>query len=418
MKSRLRVIVAQMGARHNYALPRMLHNHGALERFYTDTYARGLLARAADLWPRRIDFAFFGKLRRRTIDGIPHPLIYSDPLVNVRGAFSSASSKNERYRIEDTAFGRRMIEWGVGNANVVYGVYGSGVPFWRYAKERGLKVAADIFTTPLYHRIVAREQEAFPDWEEPVAKNAAEREITDEVSRDNIETADLLLCPSQTVANDVTTFVHILSPRLNVVLPPIAVVPYGIKAARRPRQPPMPGRILFVGGASLGKGIHYLAEAATTLAGTAKPYEFRVAGQVSDLVRKHRKARALTFLGHLSRERLDEEFAKADIFVLPTLAEGSATVVHEALAARLPVITTLSAGSVVVNGREGLIVPERDAGALAAAIARLVEDRSMREAMAEAALATAAEFDEAPWGERLIRALSPLVGECGNAASS
>jgi hypothetical protein len=65
-----------------------------------------------------------------------------------------------------------------------------------------------------------------------------------------------------------------------------------------------------------------------------------------------------------------------------------------------------------------LIVPERDAGALAAAIARLVEDRPMRNAMAQATLAIAAEFDEGPWGERLIQALRPLVREHGNTLSS
>jgi glycosyltransferase involved in cell wall biosynthesis len=88
------------------------------------------------------------------------------------------------------------------------------------------------------------------------------------------------------------------------------------------------------------------------------------------------------------------------------------------LAAGLPVITTLSAGSVVVHGREGFIVPERDAGALAAAIAELVKDRAMRDAMAETALATSAEFDEGPWGKRLIQALRPLAGERSNVSSA
>ena len=98
----------------------------------------------------------------------------------------------------------------------------------------------------------------------------------------------------------------------------------------------------------------------------------------------------------------------ADIFVLPTLAEGSATIVHEALAVGLPVVTTRSAGSVVTHGLEGLIVAERDSDALAEAIEKIVDDRTMRNGMSEMAIATAADFDEGPWGERLVAALGRL----------
>ena len=48
------------------------------------------------------------------------------------------------------------------------------------------------------------------------------------------------------------------------------------------------------------------------------------------------------------------------MFVLPSLAEGSAEVTYEAIAAGVPVVTTRAAGSVVRDGIEGRIVPERD----------------------------------------------------------
>lgn len=406
-ESGLRVIIAQMGARHNYALPRMLHRRGALERFYTDTFTSEPIARLAAAWPAGLDSPIVGKLRRRTIEGVPHSVIYSSRWVNLRGALAFRTSMHERYRIEDEAFGRQMIEWGVGGANVVYGVYGSGLPFWRHARERGLKVAADIFITPLYHRIVAREREAFPDWEEPAPENAADRELTDQVSREHIEAADLLLCPCQSVADDLRTFARELTPPIEVV-PPMAVVHYGYKVSPRGQQSHSPGRVLFAGGTELRKGVHYLAEAALALRGARKLYDFRVAGQASARVRSHPRAKALTFLGHLSREQLDEEFRLADLFVAPSLAEGSATAVFEALAAGLPIVTTRSTGSVVTDGRDGLIVAERDSHALAAAIQRIVEDRALRASMSANALAAAASFDEGPWGERLIAALETL----------
>ena len=53
-----------------------------------------------------------------------------------------------------------MINWGLGDANVIYGMFASGTPFWRHARERGVKVAADVFITPLWHNIVMCERVA------------------------------------------------------------------------------------------------------------------------------------------------------------------------------------------------------------------------------------------------------------------
>ena len=86
------------------------------------------------------------------------------------------------------------------------------------------------------------------------------------------------------------------------------------------------------------------------------------------------------------------EFRQADVFVLPTLAEGSAEVINEALGAGIPVVTTPAAGSVVRDGIEGRIVPERDPAALAAAIDELLSDRPLRARMALAARGARAQL--------------------------
>ena len=109
----------------------------------------------------------------------------------------------------------------------------------------------------------------------------------------------------------------------------------------------------------------------------------------------------LIFLGRVPRTEIKKEFQKADVFVLPTLAEGSATVVYEAMATGLPVITTKSAGSVIENGVDGIIIPERDPHALANAIERLVKDRSLRDKISENSRKTAAQLNEAAYTNSL-----------------
>src|SRR5947207_337643 len=106
---------------------------------------------------------------------------------------------------------------------------------------------------------------------------------------------------------------------------------------------------------------------------------------------------------------MGEEFAGADIVVLPSLAEGSAAVIYEALAAGLPIVTTPEAGSVVRDGIEGRIVPSRDPEALANAIAEIVKDREKRERMSHAARERAREFTWERYGERLIATLKTFA---------
>jgi D-inositol-3-phosphate glycosyltransferase len=83
------------------------------------------------------------------------------------------------------------------------------------------------------------------------------------------------------------------------------------------------------------------------------------------------------------RDEVLTVYAAADIFVLPSLAETYGMVTIEAMAAGLPVIGTNSAGTpeILRDGWTGLLVPPRDPGAIAHAIARLEDDPAEAVAM-------------------------------------
>ena len=71
-----------------------------------------------------------------------------------------------------------------------------------------------------------------------------------------------------------------------------------------------------------------------------------------------------TYRTHVPHIEMPRLFRQADIFVFPSLHEGSALCTYEALACGLPVITTANSGSVVRHGIDGFIVPIRDVEAL------------------------------------------------------
>jgi glycosyltransferase involved in cell wall biosynthesis len=164
-----------------------------------------------------------------------------------------------------------------------------------------------------------------------------------------------------------------------------------------------PLRVLTVGGVGLRKGSPYVLAAARALAGLAT---FRMVGAIEALPQAVAKlSEAVELTGPIPRSDMRAHFAWADVFLLPSLCEGSATVVYEALAASLPVICTQNTGSVVRNGVEGEIVPIRDSEMIADALAGLARDPERRRDMAEQAARRAKSFDLAAYGRRLMDAL-------------
>ena len=95
------------------------------------------------------------------------------------------------------------------------------------------------------------------------------------------------------------------------------------------------------------------------------------------------------FPGLLAHQSVPLALAAADVAVVPSIrddagnVDGLPNVVLEALASGTPVVATPAGGiaSVITDGENGLLVPERDAAGLAAAIDRLLADRALGAAL-------------------------------------
>jgi glycosyltransferase involved in cell wall biosynthesis len=155
--------------------------------------------------------------------------------------------------------------------------------------------------------------------------------------------------------------------------------------------------ITTVGRLDTQKGLPYLLEAARLVTRGRPDLRFLVVGEGPrrrDLLR-HRDRLGLK--GHVSflgfRTDIPQILADSDIFVLPSLWEGMPIVLLEALAAGLPAVATDVPGvtEVLTDGETGLVVPPKDAGALARALRELLDDPALRRRFAQAGRRRVAE---------------------------
>ena len=169
----------------------------------------------------------------------------------------------------------------------------------------------------------------------------------------------------------------------------IIVVPLAIDLKQDglppPKNPDGKLKVLWLGSIILRKGIQYLVEAARLL--QQQNIEFLLAGPLGVSPHAVRSFPPnMKLLGRITRDQLGEIYRQAHVFVLPTISDGFAITQLEAMAHGLPVVTTPNCGRVVTDGLDGFIVPARDSQALADALAKLNDDRTLLGEMSRNAL--------------------------------
>ena len=192
---------------------------------------------------------------------------------------------------------------------------------------------------------------------------------------------------------------------------PITVVPNGADetvflprdaaAARERIGLPADGPVIsYVGKLVPRKGVDDLVEAMGILAARTSGAPRLVMAGIGPL-REPLERRAaelgvadrITWLGKVPHGDVGWVMSTGDVFVLPSLSEGLPTVVCEAMACGLPVVATAVDGTpeIVDDPHTGLLVPPHDPGALAQALARVLDDSAFQAAMGAEALRRSGE---------------------------
>jgi glycosyltransferase involved in cell wall biosynthesis len=166
------------------------------------------------------------------------------------------------------------------------------------------------------------------------------------------------------------------------------VEPAAYSAERLPRPAGQPLRVLSVGRLDPMKGFSVLLEALADLRDEGVALNLTLVGDGPERARLEAAARRfglterVRFTGALGAADVTGLLAEADLFCLPSFAEGVPVVLMEAMAAGLPVVATSVMGipELVTDGRTGLLVSPGRPEPLAKALRRLAGHAEMRHA--------------------------------------
>lgn len=400
----MKFLVAQLGARMHYAVPRLFARAGQLDHFYTDIAATKGLLRALARVPARLRPAGLERLLGRSPGEIAPSDITHFPSFGVRYLLRLASSptqtaKTETHLWAGQTFCDRIVRRGLGRATGVYVFNSAGLELLKHARERGLLTVMEQTIAPLSteHSLLRTEAEKFPDWTTAPAEAVGfEKAVARE--RAEWELADVIVCGSEFVRESIKSCG---GPAHKVVVVAYGIDSTFIKEEKNHQERPL--RVLTVGTVGLRKGIPYVVEAAKRL----RPrVEFRAVGPIEvpakalDLARNY-----VEFPGAVPRSQVSEHFRWADVFLLPSVCEGSATASYEAMAHGLPVITTPNAGSVVRDNVDGFVVPPGDAEPIIEKLELLLQRPEVRREMSYHAVNRAREHTVPKYAQRLLAAL-------------
>jgi len=373
-------VCAQIGSREHYSIPRVLHRNGRLRLFMTDFWAR-----PGDPRLRLLPGTIGAKLRQRY-----HPDLQDAPVDHLglrRVGFDIAARlrrldpwqtilRRDRW-FQERLLARRLVraaaEKDAATAGIFFTYSYAGARLMRFFRQHGWRIVLDqIDPGELEQQIVAREHLKYPrsgsTWQ-PAPAGYWENWRTE------CALADVVMVNSEWSAEALRR--QGIPPEKIRVIPLAYEAPVADPSTRRDYPAAFdasrPLRVLFLGQLNLRKGVHLALEAARRL--EREPVEWIFVGP-SDLPPPEPRPN-VRWQGPVSRADARALYARADVFLLPTLSDGFAITQLEAQAEGLPVLASRFCGDVVEDGRNGLIIDPLTPESIAAAVSRCAHDPAL-----------------------------------------
>jgi glycosyltransferase involved in cell wall biosynthesis len=385
-------VVAHSGRRDGYQVAAALMRSGLLHALVTELYFD---SGKSDLWSATAS-RFGVPLYKRSHPDIPKHLVRQVPLAMAVGQLKRLFQRNIRLqRLTEWAISRRALKEACHGDHVLFSY--STNAFWAFkvlAKLGRPRMLFQMHPEPSYlARLYREELERFPDAALSLLSEMELRVTSEELWQLGEVTR---LATSIVVASSFTKRTLVES---GIGSDKIAVVPYGVDCSAWPRREvarPVSGplRLVFVGSLIQRKGIGYLLNAVSRfrpdrLELTLVTRDFEDTPLLTKKVGSNVEIRR-----RLSQQELVTALHAADLFVLPSIAEGFGQVIVEAMACGLPVLATenTAAADIVEHGSHGWVVTPRSEEEIVRVLDYALSNRQCLFEMGQRAAARASEL--------------------------
>lgn len=388
----MKIIISSLGKFHAFQLASQIDKAGYLSRLLTCFYS-----------PKNFLFPEFRKdkevinLQKVTMN--PFPLIIQRGLNRIpciKKLYNWDYFSSELY---DIWASKKLIK-----SDICVALSSSALYTIREAKKLGVITIVERASSHIIFQkeILEEEYQKYGIKTKPVYEKSIEKELLE------YKEADYISIPS--------TFVKDTFIKKGISENKLIHVSYGVSLENFKKVPKKDNvfRVIFCGGLTLRKGIHYLLKAYKEL--NLKNSELCLIGSISEEIRPFLKEYEgfYKYYGQLPHYELYKYFSNGSIFVLPSIEDGFGYVVPQAMACGLPVICTSNSGSgdVIRKNIDGFIIPIRDVEALKEKILYLFknpEDCLKMGVNAESYVRN--NFSWEHYGQNMIRAYEKIMSK-------
>ena len=297
--------------------------------------------------------------------------------------------KNIAYRLFNSDILSRFAEYrfnkSVVSSDVVYLWPGSSVALFRNIKKKGCIIIRENINT---HNAYAKK---LLDAEYSMLGFNSENMISEDTVKQEIEIqkyTDFVFSPSPLVTQSLVKY--------GVPRNTILQTSYGLRESEiynnivRNYEDDSYVTFIFVGSICVRKGIHLLLD----IWSKANVHgRLILVGSIEENIKKLVNNHLSENISHLPFvENLKDIFCEADVFILPSLEEGSPLVTYLALGAGLPSIVSPMGSGGIVNDAEGFVIESHDQAAWVNAIKLLASNGMLRKSMGESALKKSKQY--------------------------
>ena len=357
----MKVALSTMGKFHYFALARQLEQRNALKVIFTG-------------YPNF-------KLKD---EGLPQEKIHSFPWFRILHVLSFRF--NQPWLIRESEWlSLHQFDTYVANnlpdCDAFCAVSGGGLNTGKKAKSRGYIYICDRISTHIrYQDAILREEyqsqgKTFAGIDPRVmAQEEAEYEL-----------ADAIVLPSSFAKR---SFIEMCVPEEKLRLMPLGVELEKFYPVEQPDNDFF--EVLFVGNASIRKGITYLLQAfyllqhpkkRLTIVGTIQP-------ELAKIINQAASDQNIITTGHMPHSEVKKIMSRTHVMVLPSIEDGFGYVQAEAMACGCPVIATTNTGAadLFTDAVEGFIVPIRNSDAIAERMQLLADRPELQKQMSKASI--------------------------------